>query len=109
MTATTEHSGNSILQGADRTATRLHQAIDQASEGARPMIDQLASGAHRAVGSVSCARHNFADKVSERSEQLGALVDQGTGYVRKNPLLAVGLVAIAVFALSRLFGPRHDL
>lgn len=72
---------------------------------------KVSKSAHKAFDKVANAAHQATDAMGEEAEQLinteQKLIRNCRGYVRDNPLMSLGIAAVAVFLLSRLYPPGH--
>ena len=113
MEATTKvslNSGDGLARTVDQASTGAHEAINKVSDATRPVVDRIASGAHQAVDKIASGAGQVAESLSIKGEQLKDMharaMDQGRGYVRDNPLIALGIAIVAGFLLSKLWNSR---
>lgn len=94
----------------DRTASAAHGTVDKVAAAATPAIDRLAAGAHQVVDKVAGAAGSAAEMAATKGGQLRAqqeqLFESCRGYVRDNPLTALGIAVAAGFVLSRVLSNR---
>jgi ElaB/YqjD/DUF883 family membrane-anchored ribosome-binding protein len=107
----TKFEGNGApARSIEQGATKVHSAIDHASDAARPAVDRIASGAHQAVDKIANAATHAADSLGVKGGQLkdaqARLMQDWGGYVGANPVISLGIAVAAGFLLSRLFSPR---
>jgi len=88
----------------------MHDAVDRAAAGAKPAVDRIAGSAHQAVEKIAIVASDVVDALGMKAEEVqdiqARLVDQCRGYVRENPLAAVGIALAAGFVLGKLLTPR---
>jgi len=104
MTATT----TSPL-AADPSTTTLDEGrtgVRERTAGISTTVDRIASGAHEAVDRAAAAANSAAERLSSKGDELLANKDQWlqacTGYVKENPLLALGIAVGVGYLLSRI-------
>lgn len=99
-----------LARTVDHAGTGAHNVIDKVSDAARPMVDRMASRAHQAVDKVASAAGQAAETLGVKGEQLKnaqiQAMQQCRGYVRANPVTALGIAVAAGFLLSRLLRSR---
>ena len=99
-----------LARTVDHASTGAHDAIDKVSDAARPAVDRIALGAHKAVDRIAGTAAQAAETVGVKSEQLRnaqvRAMEQCRGYVRNNPVTALGIAVAAGFLLSRLWSSR---
>lgn len=78
----------------DRSADKLHESVDNLAEEAHRVDDTVRDRAREAEERVTSA-------VNEAREQSEQLLAQATGFVKRNPLLSVGLAMLAGAILDR--------
>lgn len=107
--ATAETSGTLVRAVVDASAG-AHNTVDRMSDVVRPAVDRIAAGAHQAVDGITRAASQTADSLDARGEQLrnshARMSEQCRGYVRENPLAAIGIAVAAGFVLSRVLKTR---
>lgn len=105
--------GNSDDSVLNRTTTGAHGAVnsmaeaaDSAARKAKPAIDQVANLAHQAVDKVAATAAPTVDWIGEQGQHLNAtqkkLVSDTCAYISANPLMSVGVAALAGFLISRM-------
>jgi ElaB/YqjD/DUF883 family membrane-anchored ribosome-binding protein len=103
-----ERSG--IQDAAERASAAAHSTVDQVAGAARPAIDRLAAGAHQTVDKLAGAASTAARVAEEKSEKMKLaqerLLEDCRGYVRDNPMTALGIAVAVGFVLSRLTSSR---
>jgi ElaB protein len=103
-------ASRTLARTVDQASTGVHDVIDKVSDAARPMVDRIASGAHQAVDKVASAADHAAETLGMKGEQLKdaqvRMMEQCRGYVRDNPVTALGIAIAAGFLLSRLLSSR---
>ena len=93
-----------------------HNVIQKVTESAHPAVDRLASTAHQTLDKLASAADTTVDTLGKRGAQLletqGRMAEACRGYVRNNPLAAVGIAAAAGFLVYHLTAakrlPRGD-
>ena len=99
-------SGRTLARTVDQASTGAHDAIDKISDAAHPIVDRIASGVHVAVDKVAGAAGQAAETLGVKGAQFKnaqvRALEQCRGYVRDNPVKAVGIGVAAGFLLSRL-------
>ncbi len=112
-----KHQGEEIASAAKEKAT--HFAQDQKEAGAAG-IESVARAVGKAADeleetSPELARHardaasqvrGFSERVREKS--IGGIVDDLTGYAKREPAAFFGVAVVAGFALSRFLGARTE-
>jgi len=110
FTPNSNDASQSMARSVDEASTGAHEAINKVSDATRPVVDRIASGAHQAVDKIASGAGQVAEGLGLKGEQLKELhakaMDQGRGYVRDNPLMALGIAIAAGFVLSRLMSSR---
>jgi len=103
-TATTNSGpGDSRFEeGVDRLARGAHSGVDAASDVAGPAIHRMAAGAHRAINSADAVATGAVDVLEEAGVKGEELLATSTAYMRKHPVLSLGVAVAAGFVLSRL-------
>jgi ElaB/YqjD/DUF883 family membrane-anchored ribosome-binding protein len=91
-----------IEKGVDRLAKGAHGGVDAASDAARPAIDRMAAGAHRAINSADEAATSAVEALEEAGVKGEELLATSTAYMRKHPMLSLGVAVAAGFLLSRM-------
>ena len=95
-----------LARTVDQASTGAHDVIDKISDAAHPVVDRIASGVHVAVDKVAGAAGQAADTLGAKGAQFKnsqvRALEQCRGYVRDNPVKAVGIGMAAGFLLSRL-------
>ena len=94
----------------ERKADEAHQAVNTAAvkaiDRAAPTIDRVAQAAHQTVDKVAAAAVPAADWLNRSAEQLRRQQQEALancrGYVREQPLVAVGIALVAGFLIGRL-------
>jgi ElaB/YqjD/DUF883 family membrane-anchored ribosome-binding protein len=99
-----------VARAVDNTSASVHGTIDKMSASARPAVDRLSSGAHQAVDKIAMAASDAAESIGDKADQLkdvqARMTEECRGYVRDNPLAAVGIALATGFVLSRLLRSR---
>ncbi|HLT63832.1 MAG TPA: hypothetical protein VKZ92_04850 [Pseudohongiella sp.] len=90
---------------ADRIAQSAHEGIDAVSEAAQPAIDRVAAGAHKAVDSAEEFIKPAAEALDEAGLKGEELIATGTDYIRRHPLLSIGMAVAAGYVLNSLLSP----
>lgn len=92
--------------GVHAAVNSVAEAADGAARKAKPAIDQVASMAHQVVEKAAASAAPAADWVGEQGESLSAthkkLVTDTSAYIAANPLMSVGMAALAGFLISRM-------
>jgi ElaB/YqjD/DUF883 family membrane-anchored ribosome-binding protein len=107
-------SGNegarTLARAVDQASTGAHEVIDKVSDATRPAVDRIASGAHQAVDKIASTAGQAAATLGVTGEQVKnaqiQAMEQCRGYVRDNPLMALGIAIAAGFVLSRVLSIR---
>ena len=93
-------------EGKGKASNLLEEFGGVLSDAARSVDERLGNQygeyAHRAAGAVS----DFAGKVREKS--VDDFVDDAREFVRKSPVVAIGIAAVAGFALVRVLRTGVD-
>ena len=105
-----DQAGERLRGYADEGKGKASNLLDEfggvLSDAARSVDERLGSEygeyAHRAAGAVS----DFAGKVREKS--VDDFVDDAREFVRKSPVVAIGIAAVAGFALVRVLRTGFD-
>jgi ElaB/YqjD/DUF883 family membrane-anchored ribosome-binding protein len=110
LTPSPNDGSRNLARTVDQASTRAHDVIDKVSDASRPAVDRIASGAHQAVDKIASAAGQAADALGVKGEQLKNVqvraMEQCRGYVRDNPVTAMGIAIAAGFVLSRLLSSR---
>ena len=110
LTSSPYDSSPTLARTVDQASAGAHDVIDKVSDAARPIMDRVASGAHQAVDKIANAAGQAADTLGVKGEQLkeaqARAMELGRGYVRDNPVMALGIAIAAGFLLSRLLSSR---
>jgi F0F1-type ATP synthase membrane subunit b/b' len=78
------------------------RAVDRAADELEETSPELARHARDAASQV----HNFSERLREKS--IGGIVDDLTGYAKREPAAFFGAAVVAGFALSRFLGARTE-
>ena len=105
-----DQMGKSAAGNIGQASAGAHQTIDKVSEAARPAVDRAATGAHQMVDKLAGAAANAAETLGVKGEQLkeaqARTAESLRGYVRDNPLAAVGIAVAAGILLSKFINTR---
>jgi hypothetical protein len=93
-----EKQKNAGAAGIDSVA----RAVDRAADELEQTSPALARHARDAAAHV----HGFSERMREKS--IGGIVDDLTGYARREPAAFFGMAVVAGFALSRFLGARTE-
>ena len=103
-------ANGALARNIDRAAAGSHRAIQQVTDSAHPAVDRMASGAHQAVNRMADAATQAAESIGTKGDRLREsqtrLMENCSGYVRSNPLTALGIAVAAGFLISRLTSSR---
>lgn len=110
ITTFRDQAGEKLRTYADDGKGKASNLLDEfggvLSDAARSVDERLGSQygeyAHRAAGAVT----DFAGKVREKS--VDDFVDDAREFVRKSPVVAIGIAAVAGFALVRVLRTGFD-
>ena len=109
----TENANNgspALVRTVDRATAGAHDVIDKVSDVARPVVDDIASGAHHAVDKIAGVAGQAAETLGVKGEQLKnaqvRAMKQCRGYIRDNPVTALGIAIAAGYLLTRLLRSR---
>lgn len=101
---TADEMSRKAEQTADRMADKAHGITDKAHEG----VERLAEKVQPAMDALSEKASHAVDRVSQRADQLKgsseAALETTRSYVRENPIMAIGIAAVAGLLLGRM---RH--
>jgi F0F1-type ATP synthase membrane subunit b/b' len=112
-----KHQGEEIASAAKAKATgfareqkeagaagidSVARAVDKAADELEETSPELARHARDAASQV----HNFSERLREKS--IGGIVDDLTGYAKREPAAFFGVAVVAGFALSRFLGARTE-
>jgi hypothetical protein len=112
-----KHQGEEIASAAKEKATgfareqkeagaagidSFARAVDKAADELEETSPELARHARDAASQV----HNFSERLREKS--IGGIVDDLSGYARREPAAFFGVAVVAGFALSRFLGARTE-
>lgn len=112
-----KHQGEEIASAAKEKATdfardqkeagaagidSVARAVDKAADELEETSPELARHARDAASQV----HNFSERLREKS--IGGIVDDLTGYAKREPAAFFGVAVVAGFALSRFLGARTE-
>ena len=100
------YTGSNAAAAAADTAARAHNALDTAVDKAAPAVNRIVEKAHAAIDRV-------AEKATPAAEALQSAVDQTkqkstrmmeacAESVRAQPLISIGIAAVAGYLLGRL-------
>ena len=96
-------SDHSASARAADTAYKVASAADST-------VDRMASGAHAAVDRTADVVAQAAETLGVKGGQLKDLqvqwLENGSAYIRDNPLKALGIAVVGGFLLSRLLSAR---
>jgi ElaB protein len=99
-----------MARAMDEASAGAHKAIESASDATHPAVDRDAFGAHQAVDKIADAAASAAQSLGVKGQQLKSgqalALDKCRGYIRANPLAALGIAAAGGYLLSRLFSSR---
>ncbi len=91
---------------AGKFGATAHNVIHKVADSAHPAVDRLASTAHQTLDRLASAADTTVDTIGRKGSQLietqDRLAEACRGYVRANPLAAVGIAAAAGFLLHYL-------
>jgi ElaB/YqjD/DUF883 family membrane-anchored ribosome-binding protein len=87
----------------NKTAAAAHSTVDKVASAATPAADRLAAGAHQMVDKVAEMAAAKGEQLRVQQEQL---IESCRGYVRDNPITALGIAVAAGFVLSRILSNR---
>ncbi len=111
------HQGEEIASAARETATgfardqkqagaagidSVARAVDKAADELEETSPELARHTRDAAAQV----HSFSERLREKS--IGGIVDDLTGYAKREPAAFLGVAVVAGFALSRFLGARTE-
>ena len=112
VTGSGNDASRTLARAVDQASTGAHDAIDKVSDAARPVVDRIASGAHQAVDKIASTAGQAAATLGVTGEQLKnaqvQAMEQCRGYVRDNPVVALGIAVAAGFVLSRVLSISLD-
>jgi len=109
-TQATEHARDYATQGKDK-ATGAIKDVSAAMDDAAKSVDKrlgenYGEYARKAAGAVA----SFADKIE--SKEVDDMLHDAEAFVRRSPVIAIGIAAVAGFAIARLIksglGERDD-
>ena len=110
VTPNRNDASRTLARTVDQASTGAHDVIDKVSDATRPVVDRIASGAHQAVDKIAIAAGQAAETLGVKGDQLKnaqvQAMEQCRGYVRDNPVTALGIAIAAGFLLSRLWSSR---
>ena len=110
VTPSYNDGSGTLARTVDQASTGAHDVIDKVSGAARPAVDRFASGAHQAVDKIASAASQAAETLGMKGAQLKnaqvRAMEQCRGYVRENPVTALGIAIAAGYLLSRLWRSR---
>lgn len=110
FTPSLNDGSRTLARGVDQASTGAHDVINKVSDAARPVVDRIASGAHQAVDKIASAGGQAAEMLGEKSEQFKnaqeQVMEQCRGYIRDNPVTALGIAIAAGYLLSRVLRSR---
>lgn len=110
VTPVLNDESRSLTRTVDQARAGAHDVIDKVSDAARPAVDRIASGAHQAIDRIAGATGQAAETLRVKGGQLKNVqvraMEQCRGYVRENPVTALGIAVTAGFLLSRLLRSR---
>jgi ElaB/YqjD/DUF883 family membrane-anchored ribosome-binding protein len=92
-------TNTSVADTADAVADRTRSTVDRAAQSAHEAIDRLAAKAGPAIDRLRGSATSAGETLRAKADQFGQLEEQwvegARGYVRENPLAAVG-IAVAI-------------
>jgi ElaB/YqjD/DUF883 family membrane-anchored ribosome-binding protein len=110
VTPGSNDTNHSSARTVGQASAGARSVIDNVSEAAHPAVDRVALGAHQAVDKIAGVAVQTAEALGAKGEQIKSVqaraMDQCRGYVRANPLAALGVAAAAGYLLSRLLTPH---
>ena len=99
-----------VTRAVDDAGARAHGAIDKMAAAAVPAVNRMSGGAHQAVDGATQFASGAAESIADRADRVQAaqsrVADECRGYVRANPLAAVGMAVAAGYVLGRLLSSR---
>jgi ElaB/YqjD/DUF883 family membrane-anchored ribosome-binding protein len=102
-------SDTNFSSSSDRNRS-FDSSMDKTAETLRPLLDQLMAGLHQAVNRLDDVASRAVDKVDQSGEYLKDAQERmaggARGYVRDQPLTAVGVAVASGFLLSWLLRRR---
>ena len=97
---------NKTMAGAHAAVNSIAEAADDAARKAKPAFDQVAATVHQVVEKTAAAAAPAADWLGKQGKSLNAtqkkLVTNTSASIAANPLVSVGVAALAGFLISRL-------
>lgn len=106
ITPSPSDGSRTLARTVDQASTGAHDVIDKISDAAHPVVDRISSGMHVAIDKVAGAAGQATETLGVKGAQLKnaqvRALEQCRGYVRDNPVKAVGIGMAAGFLLSRL-------
>ena len=96
---TDPNATHTLRRKVDSASDSMHRAFDTASAAASPALKQMRASARRTVHKMAHGADYAAEAIAEKGEQLHHLQMQfarsARNRVRRHPLLAIGLAAVA--------------
>ncbi len=87
-------------------ASENHEVIDKAADKLHDSVDKLADGArqvdHKVRDQARKTEEKLSSAVADAREHSEELIGQTTTFIKANPLLSMGLAALAGAVLDRI-------
>ncbi len=97
---------NKASSNAHAAVDSLADTADVAVRKAKPAIEKVATLAHQAVDKVAASAAPAADWLGDQGASLAAaqkkVVSDTSAYISANPLMSVGIAALAGYLISRM-------
>lgn len=110
LTPAPAETSGALVRAVGDISAEAHNTVDKVAAVVRPAVDRIATGAHLAVDEIARVASTNAESLDAKREQLqdahARMTEQCRGYVRENPLAAIGIALTAGFVLSRLVRTR---
>src|SRR5262245_34150729 len=106
MTAITTSSPPVASDLSTATLDEPQSSVRERTAAISKTVDRIASGAHDVVDRAAAAANSAAERLGGKGDELLANKDQWlqacTGYVKENPLIALGIAVGVGYLLSRI-------